>query len=440
MTNFQYFIVFCFILTSFTPNSFLFIFDSVEKRNNRSFVLVESVWTLFDLVRPEPNKWGSNATTPFFRIERPYSNTTYFNGQQHVIDTGADAKFGYSVANIGDIDGNGIDDIAVGAIGETVGNHTNAGGVYIFLMNSTGGYNHYHHINGLHSGEPKLTAGDQFGYSLATIGDLNNDGITELAVGAPGIIISSVYILYLYGDGTVRNYQLIRGKYINQIPDNSTIPSNSSIIINNSTTTLPLNFNESYIPNGPPIEYGSRFGSSLACLGETDHNYYITLAVSLSTSRGVTGVFLLYLNATGWVKTSVLLTPSMAGIDDAFSNFGSSITILPKISKADPLYMVAIGASRKYEPGTLNIFSGMVYIFYMDGHGKVNRTTVISESSSLSSNGFRLPFEVKLFNLFLVWSKFFRCFLPLYYTRNIIRCLDSLLFFPTIFNCFVVVL
>jgi hypothetical protein len=392
--RFEYFVTFCFILTSFQSNQFFFIFDQLGKHNSRSFIFVESVWTLFDLVRPEPNKWGSNATTPFYRIERPFSNTTYLNGQQHITDIGADAKFGFSGANLGDIDGNGIDDIAVGAIGERVGNYTNAGGVYIFLMNSTGSYNHYHHINGLHSGEPKLSAGDQFGYSLATIGDLNNDGITELAVGAPGLIISSVYILYLYQDGTVRNYQLIRGKYITQTPDNSTIPSNSSIIITNSTISLPPNFNDSYIPNGPPIEYGSRFGSSLACLGEIDHNYYITLAVSLSTSRGVTGVYLLYLNATGWVKTSVLLTPSMAGIDDAFSNFGSSISILPKISRADPLYMLAIGASRRYESGTLNIFSGMVFIFYMDGHGKVNRTTLISESSAQDSNGFQLPFQV----------------------------------------------
>eukprot|EP01034_Spumella_vulgaris_P021994 gene21994-28083_t len=68
------------------------------------------------------------------------------------------------------------------------------GGIYILLLNSTGGLMNMTHINSVENGGPLLITGDQFenappirygsrfGTSLANIGDFNNDGVMDLAV------------------------------------------------------------------------------------------------------------------------------------------------------------------------------------------------------------------------------------------------------------------
>ena len=59
-----------------------------------------------------------------------------------------------------------------------------------------------------------LHDGDHFGVSVTTIGDLNNDGIVDLAVGSPGDDDGgkdkgAIYILFLNSDATVKSYQKI---------------------------------------------------------------------------------------------------------------------------------------------------------------------------------------------------------------------------------------
>lgn len=373
---------------------FLFVLEDFPRfyeRNPQDIVFysprslyVQAVWTGFDLVKPRKGAWGSNGTTSFYRIERPIPvNKTS--------DNGAGAKFGQSICNLGDLDNNGYDDIAVGASGEKVQNKTNAGGVYIFLMGENGTYLSYNHINGLKAREPQLSTGDQFGYSLACIGDLNNDGIFELAVGAPGTVISSVYILYIYKTGVVLNYRLIRGKYVS--------PTTNTTLTNSTTT-----FNQSYPLNGPPIVYGSRFGSALAFM-DINTNYYYQLAVASLGSSGENVVYLLYLNITGWVQTYSTLSPSQAGVTSAYSNFGSSITFLPKIRKSDLYYTIVIGASKLYEVGSINTDAGSVFIFYITANGTVNSTRLISETSS-QDIGVVLPFKVGFYSSFLYRSRF----------------------------------
>ncbi len=351
---------------------------------SRSTGLVAGVWTTFDLVRPFKAQ-GSNATTPFHRIVRP----------SDAPGDGKGAKFGWSVANIGDIDGNGFDDIAVGAIGETDGQNTpNIGAVYIFRMLADGTYNKtYTRLSG--DDYPKLAnveEGNQFGYSLACLGSVNNNGITQLAVSAPGVYLSSVYILFINEHGEVMKNTLIRGKY--EAPSsNSSFPTNSTL---HNTTSL---FNQSYTINGPPITYGSRFGSALANLGVLDPNYYTVLAASSLTVTGLNVVYLLYLNQTGYVKKYLTLTPDMAEIKSVYSNFGSSIVILPKIHHTDPHFTVAIGASRLYEAGSINLNAGTAFLFYITGDGRVNHTRIISETSS---PGIQLPFTVSRSPYFLL--------------------------------------
>ena len=103
-----------------------------------------------------------------------------------------DDWFGSSVTNIGDLDGDGIQDLAVGAYGDENDNGGDdyEGAVYILFMNTNGSVrNHTKISDGLAGFEPttggqSLGYDDAFGWSVANIGDLDGDGIQDLAVGA----------------------------------------------------------------------------------------------------------------------------------------------------------------------------------------------------------------------------------------------------------------
>jgi hypothetical protein len=94
-------------------------------------------------------------------------------------------RFGETLA-AGDFDGDGFDDLAVGAPGEEVLGRDGAGQVHIIFGRDTGlsgaGDQIWHQSRGGMPG--KAQKNDRFGAALAA-GDTNNDGITDLAVGVP---------------------------------------------------------------------------------------------------------------------------------------------------------------------------------------------------------------------------------------------------------------
>ena len=96
-----------------------------------------------------------------------------------------DDNFGMSVANIGDLDGDGVNDLAVGAIYDEDGG-ADRGAVHIIFMNTDGSVDSTVEINSSTTNGPTLANGDTFGKSVANIGDLDGDGVNDLAVGAIG--------------------------------------------------------------------------------------------------------------------------------------------------------------------------------------------------------------------------------------------------------------
>jgi hypothetical protein len=88
-------------------------------------------------------------------------------------------KFGFAVARIGDVNGDGWYDWAVGAPDSDEGG-TRKGKVYIFYGNSDPGSITPVGIIG-------ETGGDNFGFSISAAGDFDNDGVDDFIVGAPAI-------------------------------------------------------------------------------------------------------------------------------------------------------------------------------------------------------------------------------------------------------------
>lgn len=128
-----------------------------------------------------------------------------------------DCQFGAAVASIADLDFDGVRDLAVGTPRDTVLPRENIGSVFILFQNSDGTVKSHRKISWSVSGFlGDLQTDDYFGQALAAAGDLDGDGVHDLAVGAYSDNSGSAnrgaaWILYLQQDGTVKGYDKIPG-------------------------------------------------------------------------------------------------------------------------------------------------------------------------------------------------------------------------------------
>ena len=122
--------------------------------------------------------------------------------------------FGSSVCSLGDLDGDGVVDLAVGASDDDDGGSA-CGAVWVLFLNTDGtvkGHQKISDTEGNFNGN--LDESDYFGWSVTSSGDLDGDGIADLAVGAfadddGGGSRGAVWVLFLNTDGTVKSHQKI---------------------------------------------------------------------------------------------------------------------------------------------------------------------------------------------------------------------------------------
>jgi hypothetical protein len=117
---------------------------------------------------------------------------------------------GYPVNGAGDVNDDGIDDMIIGATWADPGGRSKAGETYVvygrtnftalFQLSSLNGSNGFQ-LNG-------IDADDESGYSVAGAGDIDNDGISDIIIGAPYAMPTSgkvaageTYIVYGRSDG-----------------------------------------------------------------------------------------------------------------------------------------------------------------------------------------------------------------------------------------------
>ncbi len=112
----------------------------------------------------------------------------------------ADARVGYALSGNGDINDDGIADLAIGAWGVDGNGQFDSGAVYIFFGSaSLSGSLPATDADIVVFGEEPL---DHFGWSVDILGDLNDDGVSDIVIGSPlgqGAAVSSGEVFVFWG-------------------------------------------------------------------------------------------------------------------------------------------------------------------------------------------------------------------------------------------------
>jgi len=270
--------------------------------------------------------------------------------------------FGSAVANIGDLDGDGITDLAVGAMYDDDGG-TNRGAAWILFMNANGAVKSKQKISSTQGGFGSgLANDDRFGNSIAPLGDLDGDGIADLAVGAAldddgGTNRGAVWILFMNADGMVQAKQKI------------------------SSTQGGF---------GSGLANDDRLGDSIAVLGDLDDDGVPDLAVGATgtddggTDRGAE--WILFMNADGTVKAKQKISSIQGGFGSSLANgdfFGQSVAVLGDLD-GDGVPDLAVGAPGSDDGGADR---GAVWIVFMNTNGTVKSKQKISSTQGGLGSG-----------------------------------------------------
>lgn len=145
--------------------------------------------------------FGSNQGFP---AEFNLSNLNGVNGFKIEGSTSGE-MLGSSSRHLGDINGDGISDIAIGIPGSIVNGQNNVGEVVI-LFGKNGSFAASYNIRNLDNADGFILQGTEaegfFGRSIGTLGDINGDSISDIAVGSNvldyngAIDVGGIYIVY----------------------------------------------------------------------------------------------------------------------------------------------------------------------------------------------------------------------------------------------------
>ena len=281
-------------------------------------------------------------------------------------------QFGTSVASIGDLDGDGVPDLAVGALRDDDGGFRR-GAVWILFMNNDGTVASHQKISastGDFTGA--LNDGDLFGTSVASIGDLNGDGVTDLAVGTAaddgGPITGAVWILFM------DEFRL--AEHDDNLTARADATSDGTVESEQKISDTAGNF-------GGALVNGDRFGGSVASIGDLDGDGVPDLAVGAQfdddggSIRGA--VWILFMNSDGTVASEQKISDTQGNFGGALDNgdqFGRSVAGIGDLD-GDGVPDLAVGALGDDDGGS---FRGAVWILFMNNDGTVDSEQKISDT------------------------------------------------------------
>ncbi|MFK7906921.1 MAG: FG-GAP-like repeat-containing protein [Chitinophagales bacterium] len=344
-------------------------------------------------------QWGPDG---FVKIE---------NGSNGMIaDLEPGDRFSRDHDQAGDINGDGVIDLVIGARSDDDG-ATDAGAVYIVFLNGDGTVQSNQKISMLEGGfNETLLENNFFGYGVAGIGDYDNDGVPDIAASAPASTNRALYIIHLNSDGTVKDFVKnpdIIAQGLSAIGDinndgridlvacdpNSDVGGNNRGAIN----ILFLDESSQVIPNetvnissgnggfGTGLENNDKFGGrEVAMLGDIDNDGTLEMAVGAFTSDGGKGaIWILSLNGTTFnVESKLKITEGLNGFSDTLTtganpngsegaNFGHALCKVGDLN-GDGVPDLMTGANQQNE--------GWGYILYLNADKTVKTYTRINNT------------------------------------------------------------
>jgi len=234
-------------------------------------------------------------------------------------------QFGRAVGPLGDLNNDGVPDVAIGVFSDDDGG-AGRGAVYLLFLSSDGTCGSFQKLS-MSYGMPAgfaLDAGDNFGASVSMIGDLNGDGVADLAVGALGdddgnLGAGAVYILRLTTSGTATSFTKLSASY-----------------------GMPAVFS---------LEEDAQFGQSVSYVGDANGDGVADLLVGAPGDDDAAvdsgAVYLIYLTTDGRGKAYTKMSAS-SGMSAGFTlgaqdKFGASLASLGDLN-SDGCLDLLVGA------------------------------------------------------------------------------------------------
>lgn len=317
-------------------------------------------------------------------------------------------RFGWSVANAGDVNGDGRNDILVGSPLWGIGGVYQAGRVDLFSGRDG---STLFSMFGAH-------AGDQFGWDVDGVGDLNVDGHADFAVGSPGFDVGKGRVQVFSGADRTLMYQkagttgAALGRAVAGIGDvdkdglpdlmvGAPLDHNGGIEAGRAIVLCGANGVVLYRITGDT--FGDRLGSAVAGAGDIDHDGYADFMVGVpfddvtATNSGSVLVF---------SGADAKLLAKVTG-DQAGDEFGSAISPARDFNSDGHLDFI-IGApysdANGTDSGMARVFSGRTFASLYTFVGNSERDQfgyAVSPVGDLDHDGFAdvlvgAPFDVSV--------------------------------------------
>src|SRR5690606_1889480 len=131
----------------------------------------------------------------------PQFDLSSLNGSNGFKISGIEAlsELGWHIHNAGDINNDGVDDLIIGAPGASPNGQLMAGQSFI-VFGSAIGFSSSFDLSTLDGTNgfiiDGLQANDLLGRSVSAAGDVNNDGIDDIIIGAPGAGNGTSYVIF----------------------------------------------------------------------------------------------------------------------------------------------------------------------------------------------------------------------------------------------------
>jgi hypothetical protein len=160
----------------------------------------------------------------------------------------ADSMFGSAVAGVGDVNGDGYDDVVIGAPSFTNGSFSSEGRAYLYLGGSSGLASSAAWVS-----DPTDQANAHFGSVVTGVGDVNGDGRDDVVIAAP------------------------------DWDQSGSSPDVGKIYLFYGNATTGLSSSAAWTSSGPTPQAGARFGAALAGIPDCNNDTIGDLLVGAPT-------------------------------------------------------------------------------------------------------------------------------------------------------------